>query len=238
MSLLVLGKFKTYQMLPSAIGVVRTVLGWIAVFMMGRALDAGQVNTTVLWFGVFVFAVALDALDGWVARRLQVASSLGSYVDILADRLTEYPAWLLLASAAPRLGPLVVVIVVRNLLVDFVKFEATRKGVTMEAGVPKMNRIGEFLVNHPFCKTMHNVLKLVALFAGFGYACFVTTWLLAAAMGALTLHVLFCSARGLCSLVELRTIWRSKQGTRSTSDLWRYAFQVTIGIVAVLMLFV
>lgn len=238
MSLLALGKLKTYQILPSAIGVARTALGWIAVLMLGRALDSGQTNVAILWFGVFVLAVALDALDGWVARRLKAASSLGSYIDILADRLTEYPAWLLLASAAPELGPFVAIIVVRNLLVDFVKFEATRRGIAMEAGVPEMHRVGEFLVNHPFCKTMHNVLKLVALFAGFGYACFVTTWLMVAAMGALALHVSFCSARGLCSLVELRTIWRSKQGTRSAPDLWRYAFQVTIGVVAVLMLFV
>lgn len=36
---------------------------------------------------VFAFAAATDAVDGWVARRLQLVSGFGQFLDPLADKL-------------------------------------------------------------------------------------------------------------------------------------------------------
>lgn len=229
--------FRVVRMLPNAIGVFRTALAWLAIYMMHGALTGKQPAIGLLWFCVFVVAVALDALDGWLARKFNVASDFGSYVDILADRLTEYPAWILLAYAVPGAWPLVTVIMSRNVLVDAVKFEAARKGQLSSAGVPRMNALGELLVNHPFCKTLHNVLKLVALFVGFAHAFAGFGWLGILAITALAFHTTFCVARGLCSLAELRSIWRAKRGARSSGVLTRYGVQVAIGAIVLSVLF-
>jgi phosphatidylglycerophosphate synthase len=190
---------------PNAISVFRTILAWVAIAALWQCIVTGARASAPFWLGLFVLAVALDALDGWLARRYDTASSIGSFVDILADRLTEYPGWILLGYAVPSLLLLVLVIVARNVLVDGVKLEAARKGITMKSGVPKMSAAGELIVNHPVCKTLHNVLKLTAIILGLAGVLFLPQLQIAAFI-VLAIHTVFCILRGLGSVLELRSI--------------------------------
>lgn len=184
----------------------------------------------MFWLAVFILSIALDALDGWLARKLGSSSSVGSFIDILADRLTEYPAWILLSYGNPSLRVIMLIIIARNLMVDMVKLEAVRRGIIMEAGVPKMSGFGEFVVNHPACKTAHNIFKLAAIVLSLAGAFYIWRPLQLAALAALLLHAVFCAVRGPGSILELRSIWRAARHDRTNEIVLRYAFQCGIGV--------
>jgi CDP-diacylglycerol---glycerol-3-phosphate 3-phosphatidyltransferase len=66
---------------------------------------------------VFAFAAATDAVDGWLARRLQLVSGLGQFLDPLADKLLVGTALVPLAADARLPWWAVAVILAREFLV-------------------------------------------------------------------------------------------------------------------------
>lgn len=66
------------------------VFAWLLVF---RDPSAPRIAALV-----FAAAAATDSLDGWVARRLQLVSGLGQFLDPLADKLLVGTALVALAA--------------------------------------------------------------------------------------------------------------------------------------------
>ena len=66
---------------------------------------------------VFAFAAATDAVDGWLARRLQLVSGFGQFLDPLADKLLVGTALVPLAADGRLPWWAVGVILVREFLV-------------------------------------------------------------------------------------------------------------------------
>ena len=55
-------------------------------------------QTLMFWNVLLIFIIFnLDSLDGWVARKLNEASLLGSVLDIATDRTLEYVLWVVYA---------------------------------------------------------------------------------------------------------------------------------------------
>jgi CDP-diacylglycerol--glycerol-3-phosphate 3-phosphatidyltransferase len=76
---------KSY-LVPNLVIVVRVILAFLAVglFLIPSLLAAAMaVVLTVL-------VIAMDGLDGYLARRLDLTSELGSVLDITADRIVEH----------------------------------------------------------------------------------------------------------------------------------------------------
>jgi CDP-diacylglycerol--glycerol-3-phosphate 3-phosphatidyltransferase/cardiolipin synthase len=69
---------------------------------------------------VFAFAAATDAVDGWVARRLQLVSGFGQFLDPLADKLLVGTALVPLAVDGRLPWWAVVVILVREFFIGIV----------------------------------------------------------------------------------------------------------------------
>jgi len=70
-------------------------------------------QTLMLWNVLLIFIIFnLDSLDGWVARRLNEASLLGSVLDIATDRTLEYVLWVVYAHLGliPVLVPIIVLV--------------------------------------------------------------------------------------------------------------------------------
>jgi CDP-diacylglycerol--glycerol-3-phosphate 3-phosphatidyltransferase len=66
------------------------VFAWLLVFR--------EPALPVLAACVFAFAAATDAVDGWLARRLQLVSGFGQFLDPLADKLLVGTALVPLAA--------------------------------------------------------------------------------------------------------------------------------------------
>jgi CDP-diacylglycerol--glycerol-3-phosphate 3-phosphatidyltransferase/cardiolipin synthase len=88
------------------------VFAWLLVFRDPPA--------PVLASFVFAFAAATDAVDGWVARRLQLVSGLGQFLDPLADKLLVGTALVPLAVDDRLPWWAVAVILVREFFIGIV----------------------------------------------------------------------------------------------------------------------
>jgi cardiolipin synthase len=92
--------------LPNLICLVRMVLAWPII----QALESGAYVRACIIFGV---AASSDGLDGWLAKRFNWISSLGKFLDPLADKVLlssvfvvatwlELVPWWLTAAAVAR----------------------------------------------------------------------------------------------------------------------------------------
>lgn len=73
--------------LPDAVTLLAVALSWVAIVLLLK----GWLFASV---GIAIFALIADMLDGWLARRHGVASSLGKHIDSLVDVILYllYPA--------------------------------------------------------------------------------------------------------------------------------------------------
>ena len=104
------------------------VFAWLLVFRDPPA--------PVLASIVFAFAAATDAVDGWLARRLQLVSGLGQFLDPLADKLLVVAVMIMLVAAPlqPRApGWMATVIVLREIAVTGLRGIASQSGVVVAA---------------------------------------------------------------------------------------------------------
>lgn len=116
-------------------------------------------NQTLMFWNVFLILIIfnLDSLDGWVARKLNETSLLGSVLDIATDRTLEYILWVAYAHMGliPVLVPIIVII--RGTSVDAVR------SVRMKGGLSAFDQIqsplSKFLVSSRFMRGFYGIAK-------------------------------------------------------------------------------
>ena len=84
---------------------------------------------------LFLLASVTDFFDGYLARRFHVASSLGVFLDLTADKI--FVAAILISLVQVNLVPawIVIIIVAREFLVTGLRSVAAAKGKVIPAGV-------------------------------------------------------------------------------------------------------
>jgi phosphatidylglycerophosphate synthase len=110
-------------MTPNQITALRVLAAFAAVLLFGRGAGANLAAV-----GLTVAAIVLDAVDGWIARRKNLATPLGAQLDILGDRVVEnlYFTYFAVCGLIPVWVP--VLFFVRGTATDFVRSIAAREG--------------------------------------------------------------------------------------------------------------
>ncbi len=179
--------------IPGALSVARIVL---LLPIMG--LLATQEGAAARWlaFGLFLLGGLTDFLDGWAARRLGCESSIGVFLDPLADKIFASVLLIFLACRHPSWVPLwaVLLLLVRELAVQGFRSMAPCLGVVIGTG-----RVSKL-------KLVFELIAIGAVLAGLGWAA-AEPVLRPAAGVALALAL----ATGLWSLITL---------FRDNADLW------------------
>lgn len=85
--------------------------------------------------GVFLLAALTDKLDGYVARKKNEISTLGKFLDPLADKLLVIAALVCMVEAGMAASYLVVIIIARELVVTSFRIIAMGKGVELAADI-------------------------------------------------------------------------------------------------------
>jgi cardiolipin synthase len=96
--------------LPNLITLVRLLLTPMAVTMIVS-------QRFVAAFLIFVAAGASDAIDGFIARRFDLRSELGSYLDPLADKALVNSMYIALAMIGVVWPALAILVVSRDLMI-------------------------------------------------------------------------------------------------------------------------
>lgn len=96
------------------------------------------IQDAVVWAAlgmlVFILAAVTDYLDGYLARRFDVSSSLGVFLDPLADKILTFTGFICLAFIDPEQFPwwIIGIIVFRDIFVTGLRMWADYRGVSMK----------------------------------------------------------------------------------------------------------
>ena len=138
------------------------------IFVALFAIALLYVRTTwayILALILTVIAFALDGVDGYVARKFNESSDLGSVLDIMGDRIVEASYWIVFAVMGwiSILFPLICVI--RAFTTDSLRSVALSKGYTaFGAKSMQKSKLGYFICSSKFMRISYAVAKVVAFF--------------------------------------------------------------------------
>lgn len=83
--------------------------------------------------GIFVLATITDKLDGTIARKYNMITSFGKFMDPIADKLLVCSALVCLTAAGEIPAWAVIIIIAREFIISGVRLLAAESGVTIAA---------------------------------------------------------------------------------------------------------
>lgn len=83
--------------------------------------------------GLFTAAMATDQLDGWLARRRDITSTLGSLLDPIADKVLVLAVLVMLVEKGVAPAWMVAAIVAREIAISGLRLAALERGVVIAA---------------------------------------------------------------------------------------------------------
>jgi CDP-diacylglycerol---glycerol-3-phosphate 3-phosphatidyltransferase len=118
------------RQLPNVLSLGRLVATIPLVVLILIGQPAAYLGATVL----FAAGSITDTLDGRIARRYQLVSRLGIFLDLTADKVFVAAALIALVQAAVAPAWIAIVIVSREFLVSGLRSFAAAQGVVIPAG--------------------------------------------------------------------------------------------------------
>jgi CDP-diacylglycerol--glycerol-3-phosphate 3-phosphatidyltransferase len=111
---------------PNKVTAGRVLLGAAAIAIYASAGHEICLIAGLAALALTISAIALDALDGWLARRLKMATAFGAQFDVLGDRLLENLYFIFFAANGQISVWVPVIFFVRGAVTDFLRSVAAR----------------------------------------------------------------------------------------------------------------
>lgn len=116
---------------PNKITILRILL--IPVFMIIMYADFEYSDVIALI--IYILASATDAIDGHIARKNNLVTNLGKFLDPLADKLLVTAALLIFVERGQASSWAVMIIIVREFAVTGLRLVAAAEGDVIAAGM-------------------------------------------------------------------------------------------------------
>lgn len=140
--------------LPNKLTVMRMILIPFFVFFMLAPYFEGYGNYIAT--AIFIIASLTDMLDGKIARKYNLVTDFGKFMDPLADKLLVCSALICLIQLGQLPAWMVIIIVSREFIISGFRLVASDNGVVIAA-----NYWGKF-------KTVSQMAMIIVLIADFG----------------------------------------------------------------------
>jgi CDP-diacylglycerol--glycerol-3-phosphate 3-phosphatidyltransferase len=148
--------------LPNKLTVIRVLA--IPLFLIFLFICKGVFRFLPLL--IFVAAAVTDAIDGYIARRDNLITDFGKFMDPLADKLLTTAAFIAFVELEYLSSWVVILILSREFLISGFRTLAASKGVNIAA-----NPWGKI-------KTVFQMILIVVILLNYtGYAAFTTSWI-------------------------------------------------------------
>jgi CDP-diacylglycerol--glycerol-3-phosphate 3-phosphatidyltransferase len=192
-----------------------TVLRFPLLVVIVLLLYSGGTAGPLIGAPLIVALILMDSLDGFVARRRDEQTLIGSALDIAADRAVEIVLWVAYAQLRLILVAIPLTVVIRGALVDSIRTVALQHGQSAHSMM--RSSWGRWLVTSSAMRTSYGVVKavafvLLALALGLqtgGHAAWYSVWIVASAVSWVA--VALCILRGLPVLIEVRGLFQSAE---------------------------
>ena len=140
--------------LPNKLTVLRVVMVPFFVFFM--LTDAGGAANKWIALAIFIVASLTDMLDGKIARRYNLITYFGRFMDPLADKLLVCSAMICLIPSGRLNTAIVIVIIAREFIISGFRLVASDSGIVIAASY-----WGKF-------KTVFQMVMIIVLIADLG----------------------------------------------------------------------
>ena len=119
--------------LPNKLTVMRVIL--IPFFVAALLYDNGSSQTMRIVANViFIVASLTDLFDGKIARKYNLVTNFGKFMDPLADKLLVCSALIALSDLNRIPAWIVIVIIARDFIISGFRLIAAEKGIVIAAG--------------------------------------------------------------------------------------------------------
>jgi CDP-diacylglycerol--glycerol-3-phosphate 3-phosphatidyltransferase len=168
--------------LPNTISLVRVFLAPLVLLFLSLRisssvpflrdlLEDGPTWGDLLAGGVFIVAAITDSLDGYIARKHKLVTTLGKFIDPLADKVLVIAAMVALVELQRIPAWIVVVIITREFVVTGLRLVAAAESVVIAA-----SRGGKVKTVFQVVAISLLILKLPGGMALMWVAMFLTVW--------------------------------------------------------------
>ena len=120
-----------WQNLPNWLSLGR--IAAVPVIVLILALGQGGKITSYVAAVIYLIAVLTDLLDGYLARKFQVVTNLGRFLDPLADKLINSAALIMLIPLGRVPAWMTFLIIGREIAVTGLRGIAVTEGIVIEA---------------------------------------------------------------------------------------------------------
>ncbi len=153
--------------LPNTITMLR--IGVIPV-LFGLLLDPGPMMSLFIAL-LFIAAALTDILDGYIARKYGIVTTMGKFLDPIADKMIVNTAMILMIPIGRIPAWIVAVIIIRDFAVDGIRNIASSEGMVIPASPPGKRKmlcqifaVSALMIHYPFIGANAHAVGLVILF--------------------------------------------------------------------------
>ena len=156
--------------LPNKLTVLRVLL--IPFFVLFLLTDLGGDYGKYYALAIFIIASLTDLLDGKIARKYNLVTNFGKFMDPLADKLLVCSAMICLVEMKRLAAWIVIIIIAREFIISGFRLVASDNGVVIAANYwGKFKTTFQMLmiivlvldINHPVFDLLGVVLTYIAL---------------------------------------------------------------------------
>lgn len=117
--------------LPNKLTILRVIM--IPFYIVFMYLDFAAAKWIAL--AIFIAAAITDTLDGQIARRCNLVTNFGKFMDPLADKLLVCSALIVLVDMERIPAWIVIIIIAREFIISGFRLIAAEKGTVIAAGI-------------------------------------------------------------------------------------------------------
>lgn len=129
---------------------------------------------SIVLAALFVAASITDFLDGFIARRYNLVTTMGKFLDPLADKLIVNTAMILMIPIGRIDAWIVAVIIIRDFIVDGIRTIASSDGIYIQASVlgkqktlAQIFAVTALMIHHPFLGLDAHFVGTIILYVAF-----------------------------------------------------------------------
>jgi CDP-diacylglycerol--glycerol-3-phosphate 3-phosphatidyltransferase len=120
---------------------------------------------------LFIAAALTDLLDGYIARRYQIVTTMGKFLDPIADKLIVNTAMILMIPIDRIPAWIVAVIIIRDFAVDGIRNIASSEGMIIQASplgkrktLCQIFAVSALMIHYPFIGADAHMIGMAILY--------------------------------------------------------------------------